>query len=260
MKKVVCFVSAFLLIFSICAQEQASEENSEQKEEKKFYILFDEGFSYSKITRIVKQQEKSNYVFEDYLVGAFLTAHTEYFWPFNPLMRISAYVPFSTEFNNTEQARKRFGWLVDGFLGVEFKGSIQGWVNSRFGPGLHFNYEYADRFDYMSVGVAGYINVELPVSYNWTVLLDGVGSYDFLGNLGTNKYVEYYDHVWQWQTGVGIRYSSKGHNVKNYCGQTAEQVEARKAAKQAKKDAKKALLEAKKLEREELKKAKEIQQ
>ena len=107
-------------------------------------------------------------------------------------MRFSVYAPFSTEFNNVEQTRKRFNWGIDYFAGMEFKASVKGYVNVHIAPGLHFLYEYTDRFSYIDLGIGGYINAELPVSYHWSIVLDGIGSFDF-GNLGSNKLFEYYN-------------------------------------------------------------------
>ncbi|MDD7415943.1 MAG: hypothetical protein SPI86_04380 [Treponemataceae bacterium] len=243
-KKIRQSIFAFVCAFSCVAMSFAQDSSQSQtkknsaSDEDKFTVAFDEGLGYSKVTRIVFQNEKTNYVFEDYMMGAFLSVRTEYFEPLNPLMRLSVYTPFSTEFNNVEQSRKRFNWGIDYFAGMEFKASVKGYVNVHIAPGLHFLYEYTDRFSYIDLGIGGYINAELPVSYHWSIVLDGIGSFDF-GNLGSNKLFEYYNIVWQWQTGIGFKYSIMMPNKINYMNQSLEDI-------QLKKDAKKALKEAKK--------------
>lgn len=257
-KKVFCvlLILVLLLPLKLVAQDRIEKEQDAQDRtanDKKFYVLFDEGISYSVISRLILQEEKSNYVFEDYMIGSYMTVRTEYFSPFNPIERLAVYVPFSTEFNNVELERKRFNWSFDSFTGVEFTTDIQKWLFIRFGPGVHFNYEYADRFEYITVGLGGYIDTELPISYRWSIILDGAGTFDFLGNLGSNKYVEYYNYCWQWQTGLGVRYTTKGCNERNYSNQTLEEIEAKQMAKKAKKDAEKQKTADKKASKEKQK-------
>ncbi|MCR4790654.1 MAG: hypothetical protein K5839_06205 [Treponemataceae bacterium] len=208
-----------------------------------FYI--DEGFELSKVTRVILQEDRSNYVFEDQMLGIYCTVKTDGFAPINPLVKVTALMPMSLYFNDCKLKSSTFNFGLDGFLGFDFRTSFYDYVFLNFAPGFHAMYEKTDRYNLMNLGLGAYISAEMPIAYEWTIVLGGQFSYDW-GNFGDNSLLETYDRVWQTGIDLGVRYSKKKPNNYNYLNETAEMLEARRAAFAAKKAAKKAAIQAKK--------------
>ncbi len=242
---------------------EARKEYAQQVELPEFKIVYEYGIEGIDVTRIIVQNDRSNYVFKDTLAGAYFLVKTDCFTPINPLIKVSALMGMGNTFNDASYKTSTFNYGVDGFLGLDYKISFWDYLFLNLTPGVHALYQNADRFDYINLGVGGYASAELPVGYEWTVVVGGQITYDW-GNYGTNKLLETYDAVWQTSFDLGIRYSKKNVNKYNYCGDTEKSVqEVRdfvKAKKQAKKDAKKAKAEARKAAQAEAKAAKDANQ
>jgi hypothetical protein len=80
---------------------------------------------------------------------------------------------------------------------------------------FHLFYQLNDRFHYVDFGIRGELGTEFPLSKHWTILADGNISLDY-GNLGSNRNMEPYDIVYQYQLLLGVRYSRKDKNKYSY--------------------------------------------
>ena len=65
--------------------------------------MFNEGAAVSWVTRIIKQQERSNFVWQDFLLGAYFSVTSRNMRPFDFTIRTTAYYPFSMTFNEHPQ-------------------------------------------------------------------------------------------------------------------------------------------------------------
>jgi hypothetical protein len=86
--------------------------------------------------------------------------------------------------------------------------SIKEIVRLYAGPALHMFFLNADRWYYFNMGASAVAGVDIPLSPGWTLLVDGAASLDN-GNLGTNRTMEPFNTVFQYQVGLGCRYSKK---------------------------------------------------
>lgn len=208
----------------------------------KFFVMFNYGAALSWINRVKKQSGRSNFVFEDFLVGAYFTAETRNFpkvkW-FNLMGRLAFYYPLSYKFNKHPQLiAQPLAFALDVSVFPLFQINIKEVVFINVAaPGFHYLFQKSDRFLYSNVGVAGMLGVELPIAKRWGFLLNGFASYDF-GNLGTNSRMEPYDNVWQYQLSIGMRYTKRGPYKKSYIGMISDAVKKNKEKKAAKKASK----------------------
>jgi hypothetical protein len=196
---------------------ESSAVETQDEAPKKPYIVFNEGLAAGFVTRIVKQEHRSNFVFNDMMAGAFFGIKTVDMRPLDYLFRVAAYYPLSFKFNKVPQLPKNvIRYAADVFAGVNFD---PGWDFVRFNisPGIHFLFQNADRWNYIHLGAGLFLGAELPLSTRWTILAGGMASLDY-GNLGANRYVEPYDIVYQYQIDFGVRYSKKNGNKFSYLG------------------------------------------
>jgi hypothetical protein len=192
------------------------EDDPPESAEKMFTVVYSEGVAASWLTRIIKQTERSNFVFKDFLPGLYFGAQLANFKPLTPMLRLAVFYPLSSTFNEIPQAPKsplHFG--VDFFGGVDFEVFTLKYVRLNLSPGLHLFFLNSDRWNYLNLGVAGLLRLELPLARDWTILLNGMASFDN-GNLGTNSLMEPFDIVYQYQIDFGIRYSKKLSNAYSY--------------------------------------------
>ena len=221
-------------------------------------VVFDEGLSLTQVTRIIKQTERTNFVFRDVMAGAYMDVKTIGFPGINPIFRIAAYTPLAMTFNYVPQKTLLTNYALDSFLGFEFRHSMLDYLFIDITPGVHMLYQVTDRFSLITLGTELMLTCELPISYNWTILVSGAGSFDY-GNFGSNKIIEPYDYTWQLTCDLGVRYTTKMPNKYNYLNQNEQMIKDKKDAKIAKKQAQKEKRAAKKAEAEQKKKAKNEQ-
>jgi hypothetical protein len=177
-------------------------------------LAFTEGLTASYLTRIIRQENRSNFVFEDYLAGLFFNVKTRPWSPVNIMARFSAYYPLLFYFNDIPQpSANPIHYGADLFLGPVFEPHIKNLIRFNLSPGLHIFFENTDRWNYLHLGAAALAGIELPLTTRWTIYLDGLASLDY-GNLGNNRTMEPYDIVYQYQLGLGLRYSKKNPNVR----------------------------------------------
>ena len=188
------------------------------------FVIFDYGLTTSWVNRVIKQEEygRSNFNFQDFLVGAYISMQTQNMKPLNSVIRLAGYYPFSFTFNEVPQVSKAIlRGSADLFAGILLELDMWNYLRINLSPGMHVYYQYSDRFNYVHVGGALLANLELPIAQCWTIKLDGIASLDY-ANLGSNKNVEVYDVCWQYQLDVGFRYSKKALNKYNYLKQPTE--------------------------------------
>ena len=189
------------------------------------FAIFNEGITFSQITRIVYQSDynRSNFVWQDYMTGMYCELQTVNMKPVNSLVRIAAYYPFWHTFNGMDQAAKQaLLYGVDLYAGPLFETDMWKYVRINYSFGPHFLYELSDEYHHLELGGASLLGIELPVATRWTILLNGMMSVDY-GNLGTNKIIQPYDMVWNYQMELGVRYSKKNPNTFAYVrGKTAK--------------------------------------
>ena len=208
MKKIVLFVTLFFILFVSSASAEINERavNADNP-----YLTLNYGASASWLTRIIEQNERSNFVLRDFLPGLYFTAELQNIKFVTPEIRLTAFYPLISTFNYVPQLSKtplHFG--ADFFAGARIE---TGWNVFRMntGLGLHMFFMSADRWNYLNMGVAAVAGIELAFSYGWSLLIDGFASIDN-GNLGTNRQMEPFDITYQYQTSIGVRYSAKKRN------------------------------------------------
>jgi len=206
MKKLAALVIFTLLAVSIAPGAFAQDNASG------FYLLFSEGLTCSWLTRIIKKTERSNFVFEDFLPGLYFRMDLHTPTIFTPMVRIAALYPAVSTFNKfPQQPNVPLHFGADMNLGVNFKILEFAYFRLNAGPALHLFFLNSERWNYLDLGAAGFIGMELPVSQGWTVICNGFASLDN-GNLGANRNMEPFDIAYQYQIDIGVRYSKKLRN------------------------------------------------
>ncbi len=189
--------------------------------QEKPFVIFDYGFSASWVNRVIFQESygRSNFNFQDFLVGAYISMQTKHMQPLNSIIRITGYYPLSFTFNDVPQVSKAIlRGSADLFAGILLELDMWNYIRINISPGVHVFYQYTDRFNYVHLGGAILANMELPIAKHWTIKFDGIASLDY-ANLGSNKNIENYDVCWQYQLDLGFRYSKKAKNKYNYLKQ-----------------------------------------
>jgi hypothetical protein len=174
----------------------------------RLFVVFSEGAACSWLTRIIMQTERSNFVFEDFLPGAYFRVDLQVNEYIAPMARIGVFYPLISTFNRFPQEPKtplHFG--VDMMPGVMFSTPELKYFRLNGGPALHFFFLNADRWNYFDLGLAAFVGVELSLFTNWTLLCNGYASIDN-GNLGGNRNMEPFDIAYQYQVDIGVRYST----------------------------------------------------
>jgi hypothetical protein len=197
------------------AETPAVEDAASYIKDKPF-LVFNEGFSAAWMTRIINQTERSNFVFRDFMPGLYFGMKTVNMQPLNSMVRLSVYYPLGFTFNGVPQYPKNVLRIaLDMFGGIDFELEMWRFVLFYFSPGVHFYVQNAVRGNYFNIGIAGLVGLELPVLKNWTLLVNGIVSLDN-GNLGSNRHMEPFDIVYQYQLDLGVRYSKRAANVFSY--------------------------------------------
>lgn len=192
------------------------EPDTDSSGGKKPFVVFNEGATTAWLTRIQTQTGRSNFVFSDFLVGAYFAVETKDMEPVDGMIRLAVYYPLSYKFNGVPQAPKNMLNFAFDLLAAPFiRLDMWEYVRFKLGAGAHFMYQMGDRWNYINLGLGGFASAELPVAKRWTVLLNGYASWDY-GNLGSNRDMEPYNYVWQYQLDLGVRYSKRASNKYSY--------------------------------------------
>jgi hypothetical protein len=203
-------VLTLVLNQGILAQEQELDELARDK----LFVSFSYGAVASWLTRIIDQTGRSNFVFRDFLPGLYFGAELRNVKYITPMVRLTAYYPLISSFNRVPQKPNsplHFG--IDFYTGFRFGFDIKEFVRLHLGPALHMHFLNAERWNYFNLGAAAVAGLEVPLTRRWTLLVDGIASLDN-GNLGANRRMEPFDKVFQYQAGVGCRYSKRMLNEK----------------------------------------------
>ena len=224
----------FFLIFvsghALHAQEQLDPNTGFPVINPKPFIIFNEGVSWASVTRIQKQDSRSNFVFRDDMIGAFFGIQTKNMQPCNSIVRIAAYYPYHHTFNEVPQdSMQTILYGCDIFAAPLFETDMWKYVRIHFAPGIHFLYQLSDNWNYIDLGLGAQLGLELPVAWHWTILVNGFATADY-GNLGSNKNMMPFDYCWEYQLELGLRYSRKAPNEFSY-------INSKKRAKAAQKTA-----------------------
>ncbi|MBQ5472507.1 MAG: hypothetical protein IIT58_10980 [Treponema sp.] len=222
------FIFALLLLFfgtvtPVFAAKNYSDEEVEINPKTGFpeitekpFVTFEEGVSGAMVNRLIINEERSNFVWENYMIGAYCTMKTENLKPFDGIVRVSAYYPFKNTFNGMDQPSKQtILYAFDLFAGPTLH--FDGWKYIQFNlaAGLHYMYQLTDAFhlNYLGIGAVG--TIELPLANHWTILMNATFAVDY-PNFGTNRYMQPYNYSWQYHADLGVRYSRRKSNKYSY--------------------------------------------
>jgi len=173
------------------------------------FIVYNEGAASSWLTRIVKQTKRSNFVFDDFLVGLYLNVDLENIKYITPTVRLAVYYPMISTFNKVPQYPKDpLHYGVDLNAGLKLDILEFEYFRLDMGLALHLFFLNAERWNYLNLGASVFLGMEVPLTKGWTFLCGGSASLDN-GNLGGNHRMEPFDIAYQYQVEAGVRYSKK---------------------------------------------------
>ena len=181
-----------------------------------FDFTFDEGISYCQLTRVEKLDDRSNFVRENMMIGAYFSTQTVGLPVFDLQLDLSAYYPFYQAFNGMKQQPKNIiNYAFDGYLAI--RGTYDGlkYVLLTGSLGMHYMYQLTDEYHMHYLGLGGTLGIEFPISKGWTIVNRNFFSYDN-ANLGKNKLVQPFDAAYQFHINLGVRYSRRVHNAYSY--------------------------------------------
>ena len=179
-------------------------------------FIFDEGISYCQVTRIEKLDDRSNFVRENMMIGAYFSTQTVGL-PFADLeLDVSAYYPFYQAFNGMKQSPKNvISYAFDSYLALKYDFDFFEYVIFTGSLGMHYMYQLTDEWHMNYLGLGLTTGFELPVSKRWTIVNRNFFSYDD-ANLGTNKLMQRFRASYQYHINLGVRYSRRVFNTYNY--------------------------------------------
>lgn len=226
MKRFFLLAGYYLLYMSVTATVFSQEDeniaypseddkavySATEDERRPLVFLLSEGATFSWLTRIIKQSERSNFVFKDSLPGMYFRADMLLTKFFTPMVRIAALYPLTSTFNQIPQEPiTPLHYGADMNLGVNFNILEFKYFRLNAGPAVHLFFLNSERWNYLDLGAAAFVGTELPLTQNWTIVCNGYASLDN-GNLGGNRVMEPFDIVYQYQVDIGARYSKKQIN------------------------------------------------
>ncbi len=180
------------------------------------FVMFNYGLSSSLVTRIEIMDDRSNFVYQNSLLGAFVTMQTVNIQPLNNYTRLAFYYPVANSFNGMKQKSKQIILgAVDAFWGPMFESDMWKYVLIKASAGPHFMYQMTDEYNFLYFGLGLLAEINLPVAKSWTVIANGMFSLDY-ANLGSNRNIQPFDYSWNYQLDVGFRYSKKSVNKYSY--------------------------------------------
>lgn len=193
-----------------------------EQQGRKFGLLHNWGISWASITRIQKQTGRSNFVWNDKLIGAYYEMTTNNFLVMGRKINVDLfarnafYYPYAYTFNKVKQiTTQTLLYNFDLFTGVKFSMNFWDWVTVSAKPGLHVLYQLHDKWHYVHLGAGLGLEVEAPISSRWSFNIGGIFTWDN-ANLGSNKRMRPFDLSWEYQAQLGFRYSKKKLNPKSF--------------------------------------------
>lgn len=208
------------------------------------FLTFDEGVTFDMVTRLQKQDkhQRNDFVWQDYLIGAYFDMTSVNMKPFNSMIRVSAYYPFYHTFNGMEQFSKQtILYAFDVFAGPVFEANMWRYIDFKWAGGIHYMYQLSDEWHLNYLGGGLLAGIELPIARRWTIVNDFMFTLDY-ANLGSNQRMQPYDYSWSYQASLGVRYSKKHLHKYAYIHHIdkearAERIKAKKEAKEKAKQA-----------------------
>lgn len=237
MKKILLFLFLILISTSLWAQEASplftSEDNddliqvSESSQSKTnpflqfftnpwYTITFNEGASYAQITRLEIIEDRSNFVYENFLVGAFVNAKTDNLWNIDFMIQLGAYYPYYQAYNGMRQFPKNMiAYAFDSYFGAVYSFDKLKYVLIDISLGMHYMYHLTDEYHLNYLGLGTLNTIEFPLTKSWSIINNYFFSYDN-ANLGSNKNVQKFDASYQYHIDLGVRYTRKAPNAYYY--------------------------------------------
>ncbi|MBP3709765.1 MAG: hypothetical protein J6I73_05110 [Treponema sp.] len=204
-------------VLSVQFDEQLQDDSEKNAAMKKPFVTFNEGVTLAHITRLIKQDDykRSNFVWQNYLIGLYFEMQTVRMRPFNSLFRVAVYYPFKHTFNGmNQQAKQLLLYAFDAYAGFFWQRDMWKYIRVNFSVGPHFLYELSDEYHHIQLGGALLAGLELPVAHRWTIINNGIFALDY-PNLGSNRSIAPYNLAWEYQLELGLRYSRR-ENVYAY--------------------------------------------
>lgn len=218
------------------------------------FLMHNWGVCWSRVTRIQTKTDRSNFVWQDDLVGLYYSVQTGNL-PVNLILSAEVMYPYHYEFNKVAQISKQIILYSFNFnLGPIWTVPLFDVAKLDLAPMVHYRYQLSDKYHHNEIGLGAFVGFEFPVTKKISILLNGEFTYD-LGNLGTNSKVQPFDHVFSYNAQLGCRISNRGKNSFYYIkDKEAKEIARQRAAeRQQEQEAKKQEQEAKKQQKEEMK-------
>ncbi|WP_318662035.1 hypothetical protein [Treponema sp.] len=244
MKKTLLSIFLIFSSFLVFAQEEKLVKPQKPFDPDAFYVVHGGGISWTRLTRIQLHNDRSNFVWQDDMFGFYYAIQTGNL-PVNFLGKISLYYPYHYEFNKVEQIPKQTV-LYAGDLDLGPVWTFPLWEICRvnLSPVVHYRYQLSDKYHHNDLGLGALAVMEFPISKRFTILLNSEFSYD-CGNLGSNRQIQKFDHVWAYTFDLGLKYTKRHPNSFYYIKTKQERAalvpvkEAKKAERLEKKQEKK---------------------
>ena len=178
-------------------------------------FTFDEGISYAQVTRVESLEDRSNFVRENMMIGAYFTTRTVGLPLVDLQLDISAYYPFYQAFNGMEQhARNVLNYAFDSYFAAYYNYDYFKYFIFTGSLGMHYMYQLTDEWHMNYLGLGITLGFELPISQGWTIVNRNLVTLDN-PNLGPNKNIQKFDGCYSYHINLGVRYSRRVHN--EYC-------------------------------------------
>ena len=206
MKKYFCAILILCLSASVFALDPDLEVN----------VVFEEGISYAQVTRVEALPDRSNFVRENMMIGAFFTTKTVGLPLLDFKLDVSAYYPFYQAFNGMQQHPKNVvNYAFDGYLAAYYNYDWFEYFIFSGSLGIHYMYQLTDEWHMHYVGLGLTVGFELPLSPGWTIVNNNFVSLDN-PNLGKNKNIQKFDGCYSYHINLGVRYSRRVRNEYSY--------------------------------------------
>lgn len=214
MKKILTVLFCIFLACSLFAQDS---EFFDDEPEYEFNFLINEGFSFNQLTRIEKMEDRSNFVRENFMAGAFVNFQTVdlYRW-IDFTVQLSAYYPFYNAFNGMQQFPKnKLNYAVDGFFAATCTYDRIKYLPIDLSLGMHYMYQLTDEYhmNYLGLGFLG--TARFPLTERFTIVNNYFFSMDD-ANLGSNKKVQPFAISYQYHIDLGVCFSRRTYNSNYY--------------------------------------------
>ncbi|MCI6808768.1 MAG: hypothetical protein MR958_00950 [Spirochaetia bacterium] len=196
---------------------RAAKKAEKDAKEYNFKFRINEGGSFGQITRIEKMDNRSNFVRETMIAGAFVNFQTvDLYDKIDFTIQLAGYYPVHNAFNGMKQFPKnKLNYAIDGFLGATYTWDKIKYIPIDLSLGLHSMYQLTDEYHMVYVGLGFLGTVNFPLSERWTIVNNYFFSYDD-ANLGSNKKIQHFDAAYQYHIDLGFRYSKRAKNSYYY--------------------------------------------